>query len=504
NNGQDSLFAIYAEKFALIADQNGRTTLPFIIGPVGQNGEYTVGIDGGLVVRDTIKSWHVHAEAFTGREFSAQARFVLGNGGRLYAGAGNILLDTGGNHGRMIIAQDGGVNEDGQINAGRNYMLLDAGDITFYRWVNGQHIPYKSLTKVLHGVATNGADVDLGYWAVAPRVVCSPSSLQCYNPQAKEQRQYFNLSFNLIDRGGGMYTLRPTATLTTDPGSGSANLGLGSGNQLDNVGYSTGGWQSPDYVASIKVRVRLRSVKNAGQPNLFNYRRVQWRAVVDGTPTIYKTVDIGASTAEVADEVTISGLAAGAHSVYVESFAYDAGGTFSTGATEYEYSTASNSRAQNRMTSVAVNVPNGPKTTDSANASVAYDEPTVYYDPSWEVTGSSIVLNYDWYLTATKQGVAWATASAMGHMISAPGTAGSNENGPPGSVAVQASGSQFDGSGASATVTVKLCTKTLQLRRVKSSPTAIDNGTTFEYAEYSLASGTVLAAGTVAYIAVGE
>jgi len=103
------------------------------------------------------------------------SQIVLNEGGSATFGDSNVIIDTTGDHGSIIIAPDGGIDE-------QNYCHLTDGDIQFYRYIDSDHRPYTSMTRIESGAATSGDWVEIpGYWVNSPVVMVSPKSVQGYS-----------------------------------------------------------------------------------------------------------------------------------------------------------------------------------------------------------------------------------------------------------------------------------------------------------------------------------
>ena len=121
------------------------------------------------------------------------SQLLLNEGGKATFGNQNVVIDTAGSHGSIIVAPDGGT-------AGQDYCHLNEGDINFYRYIAGSHRPYTSMTRVESGTAASGTWVPIpGYWKNAPTVMVSPKSIQGFN------KAYINYDQSLKVEAGSLY-----------------------------------------------------------------------------------------------------------------------------------------------------------------------------------------------------------------------------------------------------------------------------------------------------------
>jgi len=140
----------------------------------------------------------------------------LAEGGIAEFGNKNVIIDTAGNHGSIIVAVDGGPE------AG-DYCVLSDGDLDFYIKVGEEHFPYKSLTRVEGGTAANGTWTTIpGYFKNAPRVIVTPASLRTYDNRYPTQSQSLKMEATQVQEtslGSKQWKFYTQATLELSEGS---------------------------------------------------------------------------------------------------------------------------------------------------------------------------------------------------------------------------------------------------------------------------------------------
>lgn len=175
SDGVVSEFAVVADKFK-IAKADGSATQIF-----------TIDTDSGLVqiVGDLIASGSI-----TGDKINAAAQIQLGAGGSLVMGNGS-LFQMG--SGAVIIDSDAGVLQIKDPNnlATGDYIRMETGDLTSYKYIMDAYRPMKSLRKMEVGVAQNNGERIIlpGFWPSQPKIMVSPNALQSYNASAPTQSQ---------------------------------------------------------------------------------------------------------------------------------------------------------------------------------------------------------------------------------------------------------------------------------------------------------------------------
>ena len=181
----------------------------------------TVGINGNLIVDGSI----------VGEKIFSGAKIQLGDGGELITGAGSIVQMASG---VIVLDSESGtiqVKNPANITTG-DFIQIDTGDITTYRYLNGAYHPMKSLRKMFAGqnVANNTTVTIPGVFPSAPQISVSPCELQSFHAGYSSQNQtlFFqatNINYNPTT---GVCTFVPRAELRVAAGSGGTS-GVASG-----------------------------------------------------------------------------------------------------------------------------------------------------------------------------------------------------------------------------------------------------------------------------------
>lgn len=183
------------------------------------DGQPTVGVDGNLVVDDTILARHVLANQIDGTHINAQSEITLNNGGRAVFGNSDVVVDTSadGGGGKITVSPDGGP-------AGNDHVVLTAGNLVFkyYDVDNLEHLDYSSIKRFEAGVADHNDTVLIpGIWKEQPNVMVTPFNAPIYNKDYPVQDQTVVFSPENIQNQPGS-TIRWQFTVK-------AYLALGSG-----------------------------------------------------------------------------------------------------------------------------------------------------------------------------------------------------------------------------------------------------------------------------------
>ena len=204
-----SEIAMLTDRFYLLTDVDGELQQPFIVN--GVTGE--VGINADLIVDGSI----------VGEKIFAGAKIQLGDGGEFITGANSIVQMASG---VILLDSVNGViqvKDPANITTG-DYVKIDTGDVTTYKYINGSYAPMKSLRKMATGVATNNVTTTLpGAWPSIPEIIVSPKQLQSFvGGTYANSNQSMELAATNISRNGttGVVTFVPQARLVISAGSG--------------------------------------------------------------------------------------------------------------------------------------------------------------------------------------------------------------------------------------------------------------------------------------------
>ena len=174
-----SEFAILADRFYVYTENaNGYSNIQVFTVDSTTNPP-TVGINGNLIVDGSI----------TGEKINAAAKIQLGDGGQLITGEDSIIQMASGvfaldsTTGIMII------HDPNDLTTG-DFIKIEVGDITSYKYLDGAYRSMKSLRKMEVGSGTNGSTITLpGNWPSKPKIQVSPNALQSYNKNYPSQNQ---------------------------------------------------------------------------------------------------------------------------------------------------------------------------------------------------------------------------------------------------------------------------------------------------------------------------
>ena len=159
---------------------------------------------------------------------------TVGWGGVGLTGAGYIVQMASG----VIVllnAQDGliQVRDPSNVTTG-DYVSIDRGDVTTYKYLSGAYRPMKSLNKVYMGSnAPNNVEVTIPeYFPSFPKILVAPCNLQCYDPATSGQPQtLFNQATNIsYNATTGICKFTPRSELRSAPIQGTTS-GVASAHQ---------------------------------------------------------------------------------------------------------------------------------------------------------------------------------------------------------------------------------------------------------------------------------
>ncbi|WP_228273692.1 host specificity factor TipJ family phage tail protein [Rhodocyclus tenuis] len=239
-------------------------------------------------------------------------------------GGGTIELDGAG---EIRVYRNTEVNAD--------FVRLSAGEIRFIRYMDGAFRSYNYLSRLESGIAANGDTVVIpGYWLAEPRVMVSPASLALFKASAKDQDQSIECSaINLTETapGSGRWQFTARANLNIAAGSGISAINASSGDLTASTTWTSGTYATPGNCTAITPTVSLSSIRWTGSGATYRRRQVNWRVryTGDGGGGAWRTKDIGPVITAVTDSYTFNFPSAGAYSFWIEFSASDASGTFS-------------------------------------------------------------------------------------------------------------------------------------------------------------------------------
>lgn len=382
---------------------------PFVVGTVA--GQAAILLDANVRVQGTLS-----ASQITGGQIAA--------GQRIDIGAGNIVLDGNG----ALIVYTGPAPASGMDT--RDYAILNAGRMDFLRYRNGAYQNYKSVKRFEAGTAASGATVTLpGYWDAQPKVIVSANTLQAYNAAQGTQSQSWSVrASNLREpvSGSGVWAFDAIAELTYAASSGADVLDYDSGV------ISVDAWTSPTAAlpastAAFTVDVEFGSIRSTGAGGEYQLRAIAWtvHARRAATPLIFDAVSSRTRTLTAAehgqtirDSAAITPPAAGYYDAYYVNFAAsDAGGTYTSGASQTETQTVQAASLAAQQTVQAA----------SAYASVSHRPSLPAWSPPAGWTTQSVRYDFEYALaimpysnTGLQSTVTFDAAGAWWQQISPP------------------------------------------------------------------------------------
>ena len=306
----------------------------------------TVGINGNLIVDGSI----------AGEKIYAGAKIQLGDGGEIITGAntlvqmasGVITLDT-----EEGIIQ---VKDPGNTTTG-DYIAIEVGDITSYKYLDGAYRSMKSLRKMEVGSGINGSTITLpGNWPSQPKIQVSPNSLQSYNKDYPSQNQELVTYADFINYNNttGVVTFIPRAYLQIAAGGSSVSLPVA----VKDVGFTykhnpqqaiPGTFITATYSTIpsgatnivIKAKIYAQDMIVAGESAIFRTVKITVTAYIGGTSYTVgsatfapKNYDISSEPTRYYVEVSTT-VSSGSGNVYLSAYIENPSGyvdkSFSTG-----------------------------------------------------------------------------------------------------------------------------------------------------------------------------
>ena len=176
-------------------------------------------------------AWEADADTtkIDGGKMYVGSLIQLSEGGSAIFGDQNVIIDTAGNHGSIVVAEDGGP-------ATHSFCELSDGDINFQYWNGSQHIPYSSLTRLESGVAQNDTPVLIpGIFKEPPKIMVSPNSIQSFNIKYKTQSQKIRFEVLKLQQWAPyQWKFTPRAILDLSEGTtGGVNVGVSTDGGID-------------------------------------------------------------------------------------------------------------------------------------------------------------------------------------------------------------------------------------------------------------------------------
>ena len=346
----ETVHKIIADSFQVLQPSEGLEdpVAVFVVGQVGD--ETAVGINGNLFIDGTVLARHLDGDIINGAFLSASAQIQLGvggllrieEGGKLFAGSGNFLLDTGDTT-KLLMGEDGAIDVQGNIAVGKDYTAYTGTDIEFWRWMESQHVLFRSLKRVSTGYAENGSTVLLdGYWESAPQVHLSPRNLACYDSSSPSVDQTLNLEVTTIELQSGhtnKYQFQANARLVIGAGTSDFAVGFSDSETSDTGTAETAEYTTPAYCTAASISYKIKAIKPEATINTYKRRSVVLKVYVDDVEEASRTIEIGETIDYLTGTISVTGLSSSAvgHDIYLTATASDATGTFVLGNVTYDY-----------------------------------------------------------------------------------------------------------------------------------------------------------------------
>lgn len=486
NGSGTSKIEMLADRFSVVAPDGTKT--PFAVV------ETTPGVWKTLLNSDVLIGGNVDIANLTTGSLASDVMLKLGGGTIELDGAGEIR-----------VLKDMGVTPD--------FVRLTSGEIRFLRYIDGAYQSYNYLSRIEAGIANNNDTVQIpGYWKAQPRVIVSPASLGLYKASASGQDQSIEcqaVGITETSTGSGKWRFTARATLNIAAGSSVTAVNTTSGDLTSSTTYSTGTYITPANCSSITPTVNLTSFRSVNGTTC-QQRAVNWRVRYsgDGGGGAWRNKAIGAVVTAVTDSYTFNFPSAGTYSFWLEFSAVDVAGTF----------VATGLPAESSSTTL-----NSPGTTAQSDTRLTINMPAYSPPSGWVIHSVNWSYQVGWYIMGGFQ-----FADGFGRVFGPPGPNNTiNNNG--GSSASYMPVSTYNSTtstynnsqcwvdaydtkggswgGGSAVYTgypSAVASATINLRRYAGYSASGQNRFDFAAYGYSLASASVLATGTLNWLAIGE
>lgn len=449
------------------------------------------------------------AGAVDGDTYIQSSNYIPNLQGWRIAGAGDIEMSNALVRGEVIAEAPSG-----------GYARMYSGNFMAYKNVPSVGVvPYKALTHVETGAGANNTLVTIpGYFSAQPKIIVSPASICTYDSTYDGQSQSLTCEArNIVETSPGsmVWQFTPVAQLSLAASTGATVANEPSGTQ-------PGSWTSSTYTTqsgtiSITPSVTLASYRGTGTSGGYYYRTVRWCVEYYDTATslwvggAWTTTDLGADVgASTVSTATHTFPSAGAWDFRIRCEGSDTGGTFSTGII-YDYSTGSNSRADLVEAIGEYGV----------YEALDYDLLPYTAPAGWQIYSAQYSITYQLVASAGSMQSAYARVFQQATEIDAVSVdshgsadtgvvsrSGAYPMGAPTSsltahfwvAAYATSGGASDGGSA----VIYSVSMTYNLRRAQTNSTTASNAFQFNSYGFSLSASTVLATGTLNWIAVGD
>lgn len=486
------------------------------------DGAWSAEIDGTLITDNSIQSDSITAGAITAGKIATGA-VVADNIAANAIVAGKIAADAV--LGENIFA--GTRIQIGNLDGVSDYVVMDNGSLETYKYIAGEHRLHKQLTRRESGVAASGSTVTLeGYWEEAPDIQVSPNTVVTYDPIYNNQRQTWSCRVEgLTSPTEGVWRFTAVANLVLGDASGSTPINITQETSANT--YTSPEYTSPANTDSMEIHVSLKSVRGTGTAPNYYHRRIRWRVGYSSTQggpytyTAYRTRNMGTSLTYVPDNVLVDPIGSGVWYFIIEYIAEDAGGTFSTGATQYEYDTQVRSNTGTETVNLLSFNTSGPYTSQTKTLTLPNYTPA----SGWQITSVDYNYEYAFYLQSTSSGSNSVASFGIkegdgvsdlfnypvyqrarwGEIKGVSGLTNWTSRSRTKSI-YQTNFLEFTGAinqSAQTDISVRNITATISLRKPIANSTTPDNGYRFDYYDYNLTTAEIISEGVLNWIAVG-
>lgn len=248
---------------------------------------------------------------------------------------------------RLKIHADGWIESYSSPGYSRSgdYSRMDSGQFQLYRYVPSVgSVLYNYLSRIETGVAANGSTVTIpGYWKSQPKVMISPASLSIYNPAYATQGQSLDCRVtDLVEvtPGGMVWKFTPVASLNLSAYTGLTILSLTSG-EISSNSYTSATQTTSPNCTQITPSITIQSQRGNGASQYY-LRTVRWRIeYLSGAtwiPGSWRSVNMGAQFTAQTDSVSFTFPSQGTWQWRIVYEAFDTDGTV-FGAINYTYGT---------------------------------------------------------------------------------------------------------------------------------------------------------------------
>lgn len=216
-------YTVLADSFRVVGEE---ITIPaFVV-----DAEKGAAINGQLIADGAIAGKSLDAAVIHGELLAANAKLDLHEGGffhlhegaRLFAGNGNVLLDTAGDNTSLTFGKNGAISSSGAVQAEHDVCSLETGDLSFRSWdsVTQQHEVQYGIVRMESGVF-DATDPDTytivdgkkaipltGLWLTDPAILFSPFDLVGFDCEHPAQTQYVQVApHEYIRQGRTVYVV---------------------------------------------------------------------------------------------------------------------------------------------------------------------------------------------------------------------------------------------------------------------------------------------------------